>query len=760
MSIEALQDYTYITKYARYDKAAGRRETFEEANDRVLAMHLKRYPQIEAELRWAFDRVKERRVLGSQRALQFGGAGIERCHARLLNCWSSYCDRPRFFQECFWVLLAGGGVGFSVQQHHVNRLPDIRPTPRHFTHVFTVPDTIEGWADSLGMLLSDYFGYGRTEFDFSQVRPAGSPLSTSSGKAPGPEPLRLALEAARAVLDKAAQRGKRLRPIDCYDIVMHASDAVLAGGVRRSATICIFSPADEEMLNAKTGNWFWENPQRGRSNNSVLLLRNKTSWEQFLDIYGRIRQWGEPGFYWSDSTEQIPNPCVEIGFWPVDEQTGMTGFSPCNLCEINGKLCKTPEDFRIAAKAAAIIGTAQAGYTDFPYLGEVTERIVRREALLGVSITGMMDNPTILFNKDLQREVSGLVKAINAEIADKIGIRHAARTTCIKPSGSASCVLGTASGIHPHHAKRYIRRVQTNKMDPALAYFQSINPRAVEDSVWSKSKTDSVVSFCVEVGPESQVKNDLDALYLLKAVKETQENWVEGGKRLSHCTQPWLSNNVSNTITVQPDEWDAVAKYIYENRQSFAGISLLPASGDKDYQQAPFTRVLTAEEIVAEYGAAGVFASGLIVDGLAAFDGNLWTACDAALGVIKLDIPINTPSIDKIEEWFMSQYVPPLEEVFSREEIDAYWEYMKVRHTILPQRDWTRRAVQFADRYFSGDIRKMTYCLKDVSNLHLWHNLQREYKPVDWTAFHEETDTTTPLAEAACAGGGCEVRFN
>jgi ribonucleoside-diphosphate reductase alpha chain len=645
MSLSALQEYTFNSKYARYLPEKKRRETWNEAVDRVKEMHLRRYPQITEEINWAFEQVRQKRVLGSQRALQFGGKAIEKNHARIFNCIASYADRLRFFQESFWLLLCGCGVGFSVQTHHINKLPGFSnkwlDKSKKSRKIYAIQDSIEGWADALGVLLSSYFGGGdfpeyegyEILFDYSLIRPEGAILRSSSGKAPGPMPLRKALEKIRELLDQCLSRGQEtLRSIDAYDIVMHASDAVLSGGVRRSATICVFSPDDELMAKAKTGNWFTENPQRGRSNNSALLLRNKTTKEDFNKLMSYVKEFGEPGFLWADSTELMVNPCVEIGLYPVDVETGETGWEACNLCEINGKKCKTPEDFKIAAKAAAIIGTCQAGYTDLFYLGPISKKIIERESLLGVSITGMMDNPDIIFNPSLQRETAKLILDVNQQIAEKIGIKPTARATCVKPSGTTSCLLGTASGIHAHHANLYIRRTQGNYLEAPLKYFKSINPLAVEKSVWSANGTDEVIAFCIEVPKGAKTKNDIDALTLLEHVKLTQENWVAAGTVKERCVAPWLVHNVSNTITVRPDEWQSVTDYIYENRKFFAGISLLPITGDKDYPQAPFTAIYTPSQLVKMYGDASVMASGLIVDGLHAFDNNLWEACDAVLG--------------------------------------------------------------------------------------------------------------------------------
>lgn len=750
MTLAQLQDYTFNTKYARYNPTLGRRETFAEAADRVFSMHEAKYARfgVQEQVEYAKQAVKDRLVLGSQRALQFGGKPVEDKNARLYNCTVSYCDRPRFFQESLWLLLCGCGVGFSVQRHHVAKLPALAKPSRGKT-VFAVPDSIEGWADALGVLVSSYLTAeqpfpeyaGRTiEFDYSLVRPQGSPLSSGIGKAPGPKPLQRSLEQIRRVLDERlaiAGDGCRLRPIDAYDMVMHASDAVLAGGVRRSATICIFSIDDDEMIKAKTGDWFIKNPQRGRSNNSALLLRGQTSFEQFNSLMQSVREFGEPGFVWADSTEIMYNPCVEIGMYPVDVETGQTGWHFCNLCEINMKACVDVATFERACRAAAILGTLQAGYDKFDYLGATTERIVRREALLGCSMTGMMDNPKIAFDPALQRQMAQLILDVNAELAPKVGVNPCARATCVKPAGTTSCILGTASGIHPHHAKRYFRRVQANVNEAPLQFFEAHNPRAVEKSVWNPNGTDKVICFCVEVPKDALIKTEVSAVKLLEHVKLTQENWVMGGRRAERCTAPWLRHNVSNTITVRETEWDQVARYIYDNRDAFAGVSLLPEGGDLEYPQAPFTSVLTYDEIVAEYGTGSLFASGLIVDGLHAFDNDLWAACDCALGRgQKLDIPQPTDITDE----------------------KAFAAYQAQVKTILAKKDWVRRAQKFAKNYFAGDVRRMSYCLKRVNNCKLWEDLTREYLPVDYTTMFEESDNTKLVDAVACAGGKCDLQ--
>lgn len=746
MSQNALQDYVFTSKYSRYLPEKQRRETFEEAVERVIDMHRQYFSSkgldIEDLLETALTAMKNRLVLGSQRAMQFGGEPILRKHARLYNCTTSYCDRPRFFQEALWLLLCGAGVGFSVQKHHIAKLPEMR-RPQGEEVEFKVPDTIEGWADSLGVLLSAYFVTDQpfpeyagkhVRFDYSLIRPKGASISSGMGRAPGPEPLRRSMEKIRDLLDRCVgEDTTRLRSIDAYDILMHASDAVLSGGVRRSASICLFSPDDQEMANAKTGNWFIDNPQRARSNNSAMLLRGSTSREQFAKLMKAVKEFGEPGFVWTDDLEATFNPCVEIGLYPQID--GQSGFAFCNLCEINMGRISSREKFLEAGRAAAILGTLQADYTKFEYLSDASEQIARREALLGVSMTGMMEHPGIAFDPELQQEVAQEILRVNEEVARRIGINPCARATCVKPAGTTSCILGTSSGIHPHHSRRYFRRAQANEDELLVEFYRAQNPLSVEKSVWNPNGTDVVITFCIQVNEEAVIKQDLSAVNLLEHVRLTKQNWVDAGKVPDRCAQPWLSHNVSNTINVKDNEWPLVEEYIYNNRDAFAGISLLPDGGDLDYPQAPFCEVLTAEEIIQTYGVGALFASGLIVDGLTAFNDNLWHACDAALGRAREDFSEPAP-------------VPPGTHPSVAEAITSVH---------MAKKDWVRRAKKLADNYFEGDLLKMTRCLKRVHNSKLWEDINRLHHYVDYTLLRESTDNTTLTETVACGGGACDI---
>jgi len=729
-ALNELQNYTFVSKYARWIEKENRRETWKEAVDRVKTMMHTQYDEknISEEIDWAYELMFKKKVLGSQRALQFGGEPILKRHAKIYNCTSSYCDRLRFFQECFWLLLCGSGTGFSVQKHHVAKLPSLSKEPKSKKGVkYKIEDSIEGWANALGVLLSSYFVRPSDPefkeykdqhivFDYSNIREKGSSLSSGVGKAPGFEPLQNGLEKVRELLEACLERKqKKLRPIDAYDIIMHSSDAVLSGGVRRSASLALFSADDEEMAKAKTGNWYVDNPQRARSNNSALLLKDDTTYEQFAELMESVKEFGEPGFIWSDSTEMTFNPCVEVGMWPVDEKTGKSGWQGCNLSTINCSSVVDEEDFYERCKAAAVIGTLQAGFTGLDYLGDTSKAIFDREALLGVSLTGIMEKHELVLTEKVLKKGAKIAVDTNKELAKKININQAARVTCLKPEGTSSSMLGTSSGIHPHHAKRYIRHVQANILEPPYQYFKSYNPQACEKSSWSANDTDEVVKFPIEVPDGSKLKNQLPAVEMLGVVKDAQKNWVHSGKNRSLCTQDFLSHNVSNTVTVQPEEWEDVTKFIYNNRKFFAGISLIPQSGDKDYPQAPFTTVYTSREIVKEYGDAALWCSGLIELGLNAFENNLWAACD----YITLKQEGEKDSEDK--------------KLFA----------LKMH--------------RFANKYFDGDLKRVTYCMKDVYNWKRYKDLYESFTKVDYTQLLETEDNTVGIEEISCAGGACLI---
>ena len=784
-----LSDFIFVNKYARYNPLAERRETWEECVERSYTMHHNKFRKIlskedMAEVKWAFQMVKDKRVVPSMRSAQYAGIAIEKNNSRIFNCSMRHVDSPRAFAEIMFLLMSGCGVGFTVYKKFMNRLPDLVQAEDKTGTVLTyvIDDSLEGWADSMEALLLCYFrntAYtGRKiVFDYSKIRKKGTPLKTSSGLAPGHLGLRETHIKIKALLDYLIEEKHltRLRPIDAYDIIMHQSDAVLSGGQRRSATVCLFEFDDQLMMEAKTNfkvdkhtkfifdddtntycgkvtvkgkkyevelteyeyndmllkdntvNWKHIEPQRARSNNSVRLIREETTQEQFNQIIANTKQMGEPGFMWVSrgAEDTVGNPCLtedtlittKEGIYPIKDLVGksvtiwdgnnwvpcnnfrvtginqpllefelsngakikvtpphsmiladssrieardikigdklmpsalsglieitvigikeagiaekvycctvnsthslaiaagiqigqcmevqsipltadqVAGVQNCNLSSMNGVKIKTVEDFKQATKAAVIIGTLQAAYTDFKFLGKASKDLTEAEALLGVSITGMMDSPDILLNPDNLKQMSLYACEVNELWAKKISINPSARITCIKPEGHTGVLLESASGIHPHHSHQYFRRVQCNKVDPVYKYFKKHNPHMCEESVWSANKTDDVVCFPLSFPKETIVKADLTAIKHLEIIKTVYQNWVIPGT--SKYNKKPITHNVSCTVIVKDEEWDEVTKYLFENKQYFAAVSLIPACGDKLYKQAPLEAITTEDD--------------------------------------------------------------------------------------------------------------------------------------------------------------------
>lgn len=733
-----LSEIKFYNDYSKYDSEFGRKLNWKERVSDVMNMHRTnpkfseafKNPEFSRLFDFAETMMQNKLVLGSQRVLQFAGEPIMKHNSRLFNCLTTYCDRVSVFQESMYWLLSGCGVGISFVREHVAKLPDFSRRTKG-TKTFVIPDMIEGWADAIGVLISsyvspehatfpEYSGY-EVKFDYSLIRPKGAYIS-GGFKAPGHDGLKLSLEKIENLFEKSLNNGiSYFKPIIAYDIVMYLADAVLSGGVRRSATIALFSPDDVEMMTAKTGNWFSENPQRARSNNSALLVRGETPKELFDALIQSTQAFGEPGFVFAESNDVVYNPCVEIGMVPQTVD-GRSGWQGCNLCEINGGKMNNKEVFLQACEAAAIIGTLQAAYTDFKYVSEVSKEIFDYEALLGVSITGFMNNPKTLLNQEILKEGARIVKETNAKVADMIGIRHAARTTCVKPSGNASVLLETTSGIHGDHSPMYFRVMQINKNEEISKFLMEKYPDLLEDSVWSATNADYALFVPVKSKENSIFKNDLLGVKQLEAVKLVQQSWVEEGTNVDLCIRPYLRHNVSNTITV--DNWEEVANYIWENQQWLAGISLLSHTGDKIYNQAPFTEVLSAPQIIEKYGDAALVVSGLIVDGLHLFDNNLWKACDYLL--------------DK----------------------DKNLKLDGTRTQVLLKKDWLKRAKKFASRNFDS-TEDLVFCMKDVHLFHKWlktekmmRNLNIEETLANIAPEYIDVDS---LGAMACAGGACEI---
>ena len=743
-----LSDLKLHSDYLKWREEEGRYETWEEACESIVDGHRKHYAGInglDEEIDFALGLMKEKSILASQRNLQYRPEQIKKNNARLYNCSSMYAARNEIFQEVFYLSLSGCGVGLGLLIPFVNNLSRIEKRTKG-TKTFIIPDSIEGWSDALGVLMSSYFvdkqsfpeyaGY-EIKFDYSLIRPKGAFIS-GGFKAPGPDGLRLSLNKIEQLMNNwIATEGNKIRPILVCDVMCHASDAVLSGGVRRSALNMIVDPNDNEMIYAKTGNWRTENPQRGRTNNSVLMLRNETTREYFENIVAINDGASDIGFVFANSWFDMFNPCFEILKLPIlgkyaldmigydavekfiaDNQDKL-GVAFCNLTEINAEACDTTEQFIDACKAASTIGTLQAGYTSFPYLGKVTEEIVKQEALIGVSITGWMNNP-MLFNEELLQLGAATVKYTNARIANMIGINQAARTTCVKPSGNASVILGTASGIHPEHSERYFRIMQLNKENDTAKWLEKHMPYLLEESFWSSTNSDYVVYVPIQNPKTGLYKKDVKGVKHLELIKLVQKNWVNEGTNRELCVYPNVNHNTSNTVIV--DDRDAVVGYIWDNKQDFTAVSFISDYGDKDFTQAPFTSVSTLEEVVEKYGRGAIFASGLIVDGLHYFNDNLWIACDM---IKDKSIPVTG-----------------------------------TREQVMLKKYWLTRAKKFARNFFGGDLQKTIYCLKDIHLLHKWEVVNRQFKPVDFGEILNKPTykNISDYAATACSGkDSCEI---
>lgn len=967
-SRDIISDYIFYSKYSRV-KPDGKKETWPESVSRVMEMHYEFFNgKIKDENKDAFNKVFQeawsayynQEVLGSQRSLQYGGPQLLKNNFRSFNCSGSYCNRIEFFQELMELLLSGSGAGYSIQKVHIKQLPIVKGIDNSKKVSTVIEDSIEGWALSTGLLIESYYkGLSDIEFDYSHIRPEGAFVS-GGFKAPGPEPLKVCHDKLRKILSKA--KGRKLRPFELHLMSCIIADAVISGGIRRSAMISIFDIDDEEMLQCKTGDWFLTHPELCRCNNSVAIYKD-TPKEKYDKIFEYIKQYGEPGLLFMPDTEMVVNPCCfagdtliavadgrnavsikelsEIGkefpvyyktdknsvkitnakaFWTgkkelieivlsngssfrctkdhflrlkdgdyvlaeqslnktlskfysvkVDERfplgfsknrfnkdfslfkkyvkgeleyqeikderviiekskkdyssycedvyvseikrlnitedvydieveanehnfaiitkgqddymfsegifvhnceaalypqyknedgTIEYGWSFCNLTEINGKKVKSEEDFYKACRAAAILGTFQAAYTEnLPLLSEATRKIMKRDALLGVGITGMADNPNILFNERIQRKGAKIIKEVNKEVAEIIGINTAARTTVIKPSGNASQLLGCGSGIHAYHFRKYIRNIQANNNEQALKEVIKLNPDIANPSFWNK-KGETVLSFPIELDDETMVRTDFSTLDFLYRIYTTEKGWIMEGTNTEHpssIAKPKYHHNVSCTVSVKEDEWSEIADWIWEHKDGFCGLSFLPETGDLDYPQAPYTSYLDEKELADTYGQGAILSSGLIVDGLQVF-GDIWTACNAATGKAN-DLLVYTDDylLSFIKKHIKDGKLLVTIDGLCISDVNAISSYLQ--HKIEMRNDWVRRFKKFSKNYFEGDDEKCSRCLKHVNIFHQWQKIKNQ-KPIDWenVEWEQEYKNVGENVATACAGGSCELR--
>jgi len=576
---EILSDIVVYNKYAKYVPKKQRRETWRELVTRNKKMHLAKFPDLKEEIKEVYKLVYDKKVLPSMRSLQFAGKPIDINNSRIFNCSFLPIDHWRSFSEVMFLLLSGCGVGYSVQNHHVEKLPEIRIPKK--TRRFLVGDSIEGWADAVKVLMKAYFGIStsRPIFDFRDIRPKGAELITVGGKAPGPEPLKECLFQIQKVLDRK-EDGDQLNPIEAHDIICHIADAVLSGGIRRAALISLFDLHDNEMLMCKHNSWWELNPQRGRANNSAVVIRHKVRKKDFFTLWEKIvaSNSGEPGIYFSNDKDWGTNPCCEIALRP---------FQFCNLTEVNVSNVESQEDLNIRVRAAAFLGTLQASYTDFHYLRDIWKRTTEKDALIGVGMTGIASGEVLKYNLE---EAAKEAKKTNEEIAKLIGVKKAARVTTVKPSGTSSLVLGTSSGIHAWHNDYYIRRIRLGKNESLYQHLASTHPELVEDDFF-KPEIQAIISV-PQKSPEGAIYRTESALDLLERTKRLNLEWVKAGHRKGANT-----NNVSTTVSVRSDEWDDVGKWMWKNKNTFNGLAVLPHDNGT-YTQAPFEDI--SEEVFEE----------------------------------------------------------------------------------------------------------------------------------------------------------------
>ncbi len=577
---QILSDLIVYMKYARYIPEQNRRETWAEICQRYEDMMTEKYPQLTSEIKEAMKWVEQKKVLPSMRAMQFAGPAIARNNSRIYNCAYLPVDNIRAFSETLFLLLGGTGVGYSVQFHHIEKLPSIQRGEK--TKRFLIGDSLEGWADAVKVLLKGYFGESNyiPEFDYSDIRPKGARLITAGGKAPGPEPLKICIAHVQSILDRKTN-GEKLTPLECHDILCHLANAVLAGGIRRSAMIALFSYQDEEMLTCKFGNWWELNEQRGRANNSVVLPRDSTTKEEFFNLWKKIEisGSGEPGFYFTNNIDWGTNPCCEIALRP---------FQFCNLCEINVSDVETQNELNARARAASFLGTLQAGFTNFHYLRDEWKATTEQDALIGVGMTGIASGKVM--NLDLN-EAAVEVKKMNLEVSSQIGIEFAARCTTIKPSGTSSLVLGTSSGIHAWHNDYYLRRIRIGKNEALYTYLMIHHPELLEEDMLNSKQA---IIRIPQKAPDGSILRTENVMQLLERIRKLNGWWVNKGFRRGSN-----ANNVSATVSIEEGDWKTVGDWMWENKASYNGLSVLPFDSG-NYKQAPFEDIAREEFVELE----------------------------------------------------------------------------------------------------------------------------------------------------------------
>lgn len=594
--IDLLADYVFLSKYSQR-KPNGMLENWDDTIKRIYSMHEVKLKDmglwsdsVDDMIGLAKKLESEKKILSSQRGRQFASpnynSGILKHESKIYNCCSTYIDRVKVFSEIMYLLLCGCGVGYSLHKDYIDKLPEVKQQNGD-TKIFNpIEDSIEGWADSIDILINCLFNGYDCKLDFSNIRPEGS-LIDGKFLAPGPEPLIKAHEKVRKVMLGA--QGRKLTSIEIHDIICYIAESVVSGGVRRSAMIALFDKDDDLMLKAKTGNWWEENSQRAMANNSMLTSKeDRLSYKEMKEKLQVIRQFGEPGVVNVNDYSYTVNPCGEIVMNP--SINGKTGFAFCNLVEINAERIKGEDEFYEACRVASFVATVQALYTDFKYLSEESRLIAERDRAIGVSITGLYANPFL--RGEVLKRGAKITAETNAKWSRIFGINRSRTCTTVKPSGNASSILGLyCSGIHPAHSYKYLRRVRIKTNSPEFI--------ALKDTPMVKvlRGEEAVISFPIEVNNGNVVcKNSVTAVEHLKFIGMVKHYWINKGS----IDRKTIPNNISATVEVCDNEWDEVAAVLFINDHLFTGVSLLPKLGDQIYDNAPFQR-LSSKDVKDEY---------------------------------------------------------------------------------------------------------------------------------------------------------------
>jgi ribonucleoside-triphosphate reductase (thioredoxin) len=580
--VDQYQSFIHKSRYARWLPEEGRRETWDETVNRYVDFWVDRKQIDKTTALRLFNAIHNLEVMPSMRCMMTAGVALDKDNVAGFNCSYLHIDSPRSFDELMYVLMCGTGVGFSVERNFINKLPVVAEEFHETDSTIVVSDSKIGWASAFRELIAMLYAGKIPQWDISRVRKAGDRLKTFGGRASGPEPLVDLFNFCIEVFQKS--KGRKLTSIECHDVVCKIADIVVVGGVRRSALISLSNLSDQRMAKAKSGDWWRHEGQRALANNSVAYIE-KPDFQSYLTEMQTLYESkaGERGIFSRVAAQKIAsrngrrdheqdfgtNPCSEII---------LRSNQFCNLSEIVVREDDDLDSLKEKCEVASIIGTLQATLTDFRYLRNIWKKNTEEEALLGVSMTGIMDHKVLSgAEPELLDEwlvtLRDVAVNVNKKWASKLGIEQSAAITCVKPSGTVSQLVDSASGIHPRFSSHYIRRVRSDKKDPLAQFMETVGFPVEQDVM---TPTSSVFSFPIEAPETSVTVSEVGAMQQLELWKAYQNHWCE--------------HKPSITVYYTDDEFLSVSQWIWENFDLCSGISLLPVS-DHVYQQAPYEKI-------------------------------------------------------------------------------------------------------------------------------------------------------------------------